>query len=112
MQEVTKMANDHIADDRKKVRLIDANALLEDFGEEPLVWNDGEAEIQERSDWHRYRVLVKIQPTVDAVEVVRCKDCKHFNHQKALRPGGIWCEYWGTDPDPDDFCSYGERRTE
>ena len=41
---------------------------------------------------------------------VRCKDCKHFNHQKALRTGGIWCEYWGTDPDPDDFCSYGERR--
>ena len=48
----------------------------------------------------------------DWMPVVRCKDCKHFNHQKALRPGGIWCEYWGTDPDPDDFCSYGERRTE
>lgn len=51
-------------------------------------------------------------PIVDAVEVVRCKDCKHFDPEKALRPGGIWCGYWGTDPDPDDFCSYGERRTD
>lgn len=49
---------------------------------------------------------------VDAVEVVRCKDCKHNNAEKALRKGGIWCEYWGTDPDPDDFCKRGERRAE
>lgn len=41
---------------------------------------------------------------------VRCKDCKHFDPEKALRPGGIWCVYWGTDPDPDDFCCKGERR--
>ena len=51
-------------------RLIDANVLLEDFGEEPMVWNDGEAEIQERNDWHRYKNIVESQPTVDAVEVV------------------------------------------
>jgi hypothetical protein len=46
----------------------------------------------------------------DTVEVVRCKDCIHFNAAKALRPGAIWCEYWGTDPDLDDFCSKGERK--
>ena len=51
-------------------RLIDANALLEDFGEEPMVWNDGEAEIQERNDWRTYTRMVKNAPTVDAVEVV------------------------------------------
>lgn len=44
--------------------------------------------------------------------VVRCKDCKHNNAEKALRKGGIWCEYWGTDPDPDDFCKRGERRAD
>lgn len=47
---------------------------------------------------------------VEYAPVVRCKDCKYFDPEKALRPGGIWCGYWGTDPDPDDFCSYGERR--
>jgi hypothetical protein len=41
---------------------------------------------------------------------VRCKDCIHFDPQKALRPGGIWCEYWGTDPDPEDWCCKGERK--
>ena len=51
-------------------RLIDANALLEDFGEEPMVWNDSEAEIQERNDWRTYTRMVKNAPTVDAVEVV------------------------------------------
>jgi hypothetical protein len=45
-------------------------------------------------------------------EIVRCKDCKHNNAEKALRKGGIWCEYWGTDPNPDDFCKRGERRAD
>ena len=44
--------------------------------------------------------------------VVRCKDCKHNDPQKALADGCLWCRYWGIDPDPDDFCSYGERRTD
>jgi len=50
-------------------------------------------------------------PGVDAVEVVRCKDCIHA----FVRYGENEC-YCG-HPDglndrlrPDDFCSYGERR--
>ena len=50
-------------------------------------------------------------PAVDAVEVCRCKACKRNNEEKALRKGGIWCEYWGIDPSPDDFCKRGERRS-
>lgn len=64
---------------KKEMRLIDANALLENLGEEPMVWSDGEAEIQERNDWQRFKACVEAQDTVDAVEVVRCKDCKHLN---------------------------------
>ena len=45
-------------------------------------------------------------------ELVRCKDCEHNNESRALRCGGVWCDYWGTDPDPDDFCCKGERRSE
>lgn len=55
------------------------------------------------------------QPTVDAVEVVRCKDCKHH--------GGVVygnrCKKWSSYhagltyfTDANDFCSYGERRTD
>ena len=40
-------------------------------------------------------------------EVVRCKDCKNFT------PKGMtytWCDWWGIDPDEEDFCSHGERK--
>jgi hypothetical protein len=47
-------------------------------------------------------------PAVDAVEVVRCKDCKHY--LKAM----MFCEHpEGLEvPDKMDFCSYGERRSD
>ena len=48
------------------------------------------------------------EPTVDAVEVVRCKDCKHYCDY-----GRVWdCrKYEGMHlPNDNDFCSYGERR--
>ena len=40
-------------------------------------------------------------PTVDAVEVVRCKDCKH-------RYSDSWCEY--VDDDDNFYCARGERK--
>lgn len=43
-------------------------------------------------------------PTVDAVEVVRCKDCKH----KDGMPGQPNIVCWQMHDD--DFCSYGERK--
>ncbi len=50
--------------------------------------------------------LLDEQPTVDAVEVVRCKDCNNAcpgNH-------GPVCIIWGAGTEPDAFCSYGERK--
>ena len=67
------------------------------------------------------RAILEVEPklaycidkvkAVDAVEVVRCKDCKHY-----WLPQGF-CEHeryeyltqsiWHED---DDFCSYGERK--
>ena len=48
-------------------------------------------------------------PTVDAVEVVRCKDCKHFVQAEH---GCNHFGYYSHTPwvDEVDFCSYGERR--
>ena len=56
-------------------------------------------------------LLIAAQPTVDAVEVVRCKDCVNycgFEHCK----NGI-CDVDSVSKRavyPYDFCSYGERR--
>ena len=53
----------------------------------------------------------------DAIQIVRCKDCKWF----ADNNGGEWygCKMFHVvritpedAPKPDDFCSYGERREE
>ncbi len=44
-------------------------------------------------------------PTVDAVVVTRCKDCRSYN-----KPKTGWCEVHLDREHPDDFCSYGKRK--
>ena len=62
-------------------------------------------------------MMIKTAPTVDAVEVVRCKDCKYYCQDKI---NGVICRHPALDFDtecfdhwintnPDDFCSYGEK---
>ena len=58
--------------------------------------------------------IVEDAIAVDAVPVVRCKDCKHYDHEERtgwcnlnsyFYPGGMdWSRY-----DEEDYCSYGER---
>lgn len=43
---------------------------------------------------------------VDAVEVVRCKDCVHYDGE------GCLLTYGEFEPNSMDFCSYGERRND
>ena len=45
----------------------------------------------------------------DAVEVIRCKDCKHWKHS-TIRPN--YCDVWDWCNRADDFCSWAERREE
>ena len=47
-------------------------------------------------------------PTVDAVEVVRCKNCKMRCPESVCI--AKHCTLTGIPVDDDDFCSYGERR--
>lgn len=85
------------------MRLIDANALVEHLARC----------IEQSKGLMRYvcvaiKCFVEQMPTVDAVEVVRCKDCKYCNSDTQ----GLWCfRDYENDLKPDDFCSNGERRT-
>ena len=48
---------------------------------------------------------------VDAVEVVRCKDCKHSHNYPWGSYSCSFHEYEGEPHvEPDAFCSYGERK--
>lgn len=49
-------------------------------------------------------------PAVDAVEIVKCKDCMMFCSQSG--PIAQHCFVTGNVVSDDDFCSFGERREE
>ena len=46
--------------------------------------------------------IIKEQPSVDVEEIVRCKDCKYYRE--------CGCQRAFVYPEPDDFCSRGERK--
>lgn len=54
---------------------------------------------------------LKQEPTVDAVEVVRCRDCKFGTHFGDFEDEWINCRNLHGEPlmPFDGFCSYGER---
>lgn len=88
-------------------RLIDADALLGKFQFRLPV--DGH--IAECIDdcAKMAKQIINDAPTVDAVEVVRCKDCKYWGYVVGC---GHYCECNANqmaDTVEDDFCSYGER---
>lgn len=85
-------------------RLIDADALAEQYTEmvERLLL------IRANIVPSHVTTLIINAPTIDAVEVVRCKDCIHYESD-----GGAMmvCNVTDMVCDNDDFCSYGEKRT-
>ena len=76
-------------------RLIDADAFLE--------------KMKRTSRYFDVVFDIEEMPTVDAVPVVRCRECKHCD------PENYHCDHpMGTAAPlrrkPEDFCSYGERK--
>ena len=87
-------------------RLIDADALMK----------------QIESPYTEYPIMIHLRraikdfidsaPTIDAVSVVRCRECIHFDGFNCNRFGEpAECSNPCSD-DGNDFCSYGERRTD
>lgn len=58
--------------------------------------------------------LICAADTVDAVEVVRCRDCIHRRNGKDCTNPLLLSYSWGAirNVKDDDFCSYGERRSD
>ena len=80
---------------------------------------DAEALLNNLPDDIPYKASVKRvltqAPSADVVEVVRCWHCKH--REKVEEPNHIWsclCKRFrkAMEVDAEDFCSYGERRTD
>ena len=90
-------------------RLIDADKLIDSLNIRSVTYNC------------IINKCIDDAPTIDAVEVVRCKDCKHWlprtqcgfdedydeyhDYCKLLIPDD---DYYAYIRKPDDYCSYGE----
>ena len=86
------------------MRLIDADAFLKDI----LTAGIGKTIIEYSESNIGY--MIRKRPTVDAVEVVRCKDCKFYKGAEVNERGFLVCHVSGMDITEYDYCSYGERK--
>lgn len=60
------------------------------------------------------KIMTDEQPTVDAVPVIRCKDCKHGTPCRFYESTWYVCtrNNVGIDMNADDYCSRAERKEE
>ena len=89
------------------MRLIDVDDLI-DFIDMGHLRNPLESCFSERDVVD----MLESRLTVDAVPVVRCKDCKHWKFAQHINDN--LCHRFDGDPwiptEPNDFCSYGVRK--
>lgn len=56
-------------------------------------------------------ILIDDAPTIDAIEVVRCKDCRHYKKiNPRAKSGMCYKDIVASAWNDDGFCSRGERR--
>ena len=96
-----------------KKRLVDADALMRIYQEVlcphvscadcSLLTNDGNC---------RFETMIREAIAIDAVSIVRCRECKHYEMGVCLKiyDDGAASRYAWQERKPDDFCSYGERK--
>lgn len=88
-------------------RLIDANEIEELFYKQIEY---GATDLKNAFD-----DALQDAPTVDAVEVVRCKDCRYWEEETGVceKLSDFDCSVLDLDVfNYDDFCSLGERRSD
>ena len=97
------------------MKLIDADEALRLFGKEyektkELIHN-GETQLDSLAEGftEAHHIIKYVLPTVDAVPVVRCKDCKHLVAVNVNGKGIPTCRVSGMEVAPDEFCSRGEK---
>lgn len=88
------------------MRLIDADDLLMEMGAGCLpIFEKGISGVT--GDESTIKDYIDEAPTIDAVEVVRCKDCKRHYDSKF---GYVVCLWFNKTVRADGYCSYGERK--
>lgn len=82
-------------------RYIDADALKKRYTEVDFRTGQTEGVI-------RWLVEANID-NAPHIDIVRCKECKHFEKNDSILRGEWWCDFWADTIEDDGYCSYGER---
>ena len=82
------------------MRLIDADKIQ---------WKSYPNDYGESHDDYVEKCDIDKMPTVDAVVVTRCKDCKHLVAVNVNGKGIPTCRMSGMEVAPAEFCSRGEK---
>jgi hypothetical protein len=87
------------------MRLINASKAIEQINK----WLNQTRAIPLYTSYH-FELLSCIEncPTIDAVPVVRCKDCKHYNTIGCSKGFG-WCESMHRGVSDDFYCANGAK---
>lgn len=90
------------------MRLIDADALLEKVQFRTPIDNHN-AEVIAGCVTITRRIIDNF-PTIDAVPVVRCRECWNATKIGGFMGEVLYCPIWERNTDEECFCSYGERK--
>lgn len=97
-------------------RYIDADALIEYLKKMWGKWDEDDwYEAQSKDAMKDDIEIVNKQPTVDAVQVVRCMDCKRWGCAIPIEmkeDGYGYCGALCTNTHENEYCAWGERKDE
>lgn len=83
--------------------LIDRQEAIDALGEQPMVWTDSDYELGRQKQYDSDVSAIQNAPTIDAVRVIRCKDCRWKYGANCVRFAEVSVK-------ADDYCSRGERK--
>ena len=97
-------------------RLVDANLLCDDVerSKHDNPHPQGMIRVNHRNEHDHFMRMILCAPTVDAVEVVRCRECEHYvkllgeDRRRCSIFSGCYDRPYPTEPE--DFCSYGVKK--
>ena len=87
------------------MRLIDADALKPTTCFK-MNWSKGTG-VEAPAVWLKD---IDNTPAIDAVPVVRCRECINYHRNKHDRGDDSYCSIFCTETYPDSYCSMGQRK--
>lgn len=94
---------------RRLIYADQAELLIKNYGKGAIA--DGIRTLDPVDDIVSLARGVELIPTVDAVEVVRCKDCDWYRDDGSICVNAKCTKSWyGCRVPPEHYCSFGDRR--